>query len=123
MEKDAEDSALSAFFTEKVRTKFKWIRVVSHQYDSLQDTCYVTIELPNQSIDLELFKNLIQRETKVDNVIIHTRERIPGFVIQLQGNCYSIFVERFNVSKKRSISFFDFFIFLFMIIVIWVIYH
>lgn len=119
IDRNADESAISAFFTEKVRSGLPFIHVVEHQYNTIDDKCFITIELIRNTINLDLFKKTIQEETGVRNVIIHTRDKLPGFVIELDGNCKVIFLRRFHTPSKTKKYLFDFFIFLFMFFLIW----
>lgn len=127
MEKDknSEESAISAFFAEKVRTKFhRWIDIRSHEYDSLLDSCFIKIgPILHDTINLDFFKDEIKKTTGISNVFLHTRKKNPGFVIELKGNCRKIFLKRFSSSKSWSTVLFDFLIFLLMILGIWIIYQ
>lgn len=119
VDRNADASAISAFFTEKVRTKLNFIDVVEHQYDTISDECFITINPIRQTINLDIFKRIIQKETGVKEVVIHTRDGKPGFVIELNGGCRVIFLRRFHGSSNFKRHLFDFFIFLFMLFLIW----
>lgn len=127
MEKDknSEESAISAFFTEKVRTRFhQWIDIQSHEYDSVLDTCFIKIgPIVHDTVNLDTFKNEIKKITGIDTVFIHTGRRSHGFVIELKKNCYTIFLNKFNPLKKWPRLFFDFLIFSLMILGIWILYQ
>lgn len=123
MERHADESAISAFFTEKVRSKLPFIEVIDHRFEYTKDICYITIGLFRQTINLDLFKQTIQKETGVENVVIHTREERPGFVIELNRGCRSLFLRRFGTSSKFKSYLVDFSFFMGIIFLIWIFFQ
>lgn len=121
VDKNADASAIAAFFTEKVRTKLPFIEIIDHYYDPTDDKCFITIGMIRQTINLEVFKGIIQKETSAREVVLHTRDRATGFIIELNGDCRVIFLRRFHSPSNFKNHLFDLFIFLFMAFLIWMV--
>lgn len=94
IENDMNNMDISMYFSEKIKTRFKQIEILSHSYDKTDDVCSVEIRLSEPMVNIGLMINTIQRQTRVGRVSFFAkRPESQDFVIELQGGCHILFEE------------------------------